>query len=198
MQKVRLHTLAGSVQPADNGRAISPRTQEGSLLPASYPMLATTHAAYASETCIPSLSANLNNINDVSAPSPSILAVDDSLTIRKIVETTLRREGYVIATFSDGIAAFRWLAEVRCSPPKLILLDIEMPKMDGYAVARALKAKPAFASTTIIMMSRRDGVIDRLKGRLVGAKNYLAKPFTTEELMRTVRQYLGCETDGMR
>jgi twitching motility two-component system response regulator PilG len=197
MQKVRLYTLAGSVRPADNNSASSLCVQEGYVFPASYPMLPATHITYASETRIPLLSANLNNIQGVSSPSPSILAVDDSLTIRKIVETVLRREGYVTITFPDGVAAFRWLAEVSCPPPKIVLLDIELPKMDGYAIARALKAKPTLESTTIIMMSRRDGIIDRLKGRLAGAEDHLPKPFKAEELVEIVHRYLGNTTDAL-
>jgi DNA-binding response OmpR family regulator len=106
----------------------------------------------------------------------------------------LCHEGYV-RTFPDGLAALQWLSEGNGPLPQLILLDIELPKMDGYIIARALKAKPALANTTIIMMSSHDGVVDRIKGQLVGAKEYLPKPFTVEALLGTVGPYLHHETE---
>jgi len=124
---------------------------------------------------------------------PSILVIDDSPTIRKIIEKILCHEGYV-KTFPNGLAALQWLREGNGPLPQLILLDIELPKMDGYAIALALKAKPALADTTIVMMSSHDGVVDRIKGQLVGAKGYLPKPFTVEELVRTIGTYLHHET----
>src|SRR6266700_3703998 len=78
--------------------------------------------------------------------------------------------------------------------PDLIILDIGMPKMDGYAFARLLKSKPQFNHTVIIMLTSRDGVIDRLKGRLAGAKDYITKPFRTQELMDRLHLYLGLPT----
>jgi twitching motility two-component system response regulator PilG len=119
-------------------------------------------------------------------------------TVCKIVETTLRREGYAVLTFPDGVAALTWLAERTDAAPRLLLLDIALPRMDGYALARALKAKPACANAAIVLMSRRDGVVDRLKGRLIGARAYLAKPFTTQMLLTIVQQACAGEADGSR
>src|SRR6266567_4727417 len=98
--------------------------------------------------------------------SKLVMVIDDSLTVRKIVETCLGREGFYVKGFSDGVEAMKWLLGHDARIPNLILLDIGLPKMDGYEVSRHLKAKPQFSQTVIIMLTRRDGVIDRLKGRL--------------------------------
>ncbi|MBO0784404.1 MAG: response regulator [Ktedonobacteraceae bacterium] len=118
------------------------------------------------------------------------MAIDDSSTVRKIVEASLGCAGYPVISFPDGVAALRWLAEGNCPVPKLVLLDIGLPKIDGYTLACMMRVKPALRETTIIMMSRRDGLVDRLKGRLAGAQAYIAKPFKKEELVKMVNHYL--------
>src|SRR6266700_1774846 len=95
-----------------------------------------------------------------------VMVIDDSPTIRKIVETCLRREGFHVIGFADGVEALKWLVSPQGCPPDLLLLDINLPKMDGYEVARHLKAKPQYKSIPIIMLTRRDGLVDRLKSRL--------------------------------
>jgi twitching motility two-component system response regulator PilG len=122
--------------------------------------------------------------------SPFIWIIDDSPTVRKIVETCLRREGFAVKSFGDGVEALRWLASPEAYIPGVIFLDIGLPKMDGYAVARALKAQPRFEETVIVMLSRRDGVIDRLKSRLAGASHYLSKPFQTQQIVTLVKACL--------
>ncbi len=117
--------------------------------------------------------------------------IDDSATVRKILQTCLGREGFPVVVFPDGIEAMRWLKEPDSRIPNVIILDIGLPKMDGYEVAKHLKAKREFSSTVIIMLSRRDGVIDRLKGRLAGAKEYLTKPFQTQVVTAVVKSYVG-------
>jgi twitching motility two-component system response regulator PilG len=119
-----------------------------------------------------------------------VMVIDDSLTVRKIIETSLRREGIASVSYADGIEALRALNEKRHAVPDLVILDIGLPKMDGYEIARHLKAKPQFSNTVIVMLSSRDGVIDRLKGRLVGAKDYITKPFRTQEVMSVVQSHL--------
>lgn len=151
--------------------------------------------ASASDTHSPALPGKREPASKGARSSPSILVVDDSPTIRMVVEKMLCCEGYRVKTFPDGLAALQWLREGNGPLPQLILLDIELPKMDGYAIARTLKAKPALAHTTIVMMSSHDGVVDRIKGQLVGAKGYLPKPFTVEELLGTVGPYLHTETE---
>jgi twitching motility two-component system response regulator PilG len=123
--------------------------------------------------------------------SKLIMVIDDSATVRKIIEACLGREGFEVKSFNDGVEAMSWLTEPGSRIPDLVLLDIGLPKMDGYEVARRLKTKPQFANTVIVMLSRRDGVIDRLKGRLAGAKDYLTKPFKTQEIITVIESYLG-------
>ena len=120
-----------------------------------------------------------------------IMVIDDSPTVRKIIETCLRRKGFDVLGFTDGVEAMRWVTSDPSSRiPDLVLLDINLPKIDGYEVARRFKAKSMFNNTIIIMLSRRDSVIDRLKGRLAGAKDYITKPFKTEEIVAIVQEQL--------
>ncbi len=123
--------------------------------------------------------------------SKLVMVIDDSTTVRKIVETCLGRQGFQVLGFPDGVEAMRWLLEPTSRVPDLVLLDIGLPKMDGYEVARRLKVKPQFSNTVIIMLSRRDGMIDRLKGRLAGAKDYITKPFKTQDIISVIESYLG-------
>ena len=123
--------------------------------------------------------------------SKLVMVIDDSTTIRKIIETCLGRQGFQVVGFPDGVEAMRWLMEPTSRVPDLVLLDIGLPKMDGYEVARRLKIKPQFSNTVIVMLSRRDGMIDRLKGRLAGAKDYITKPFKTQDIISITESYLG-------
>ena len=119
-----------------------------------------------------------------------ILVIDDSATVRKILETCLKREGFQVESFHDGVEAIRWLTEPQARIPDLVWLDIGLPKMDGYEVARCLKTRPPFSKTVVVMLTRRDGVIDRLKGRLVGARAYMTKPFKTQDIVSVTRSLL--------
>lgn len=131
-------------------------------------------------------------------PHKLVLAIDDSLTVRKIVETCLRREGIEVISFADGIEALHWLNGPDGRSPDLVLLDVNMPRMDGYEVARQLKARLHRRGTVIVMLTRRDGVIDRLKGRLAGAVDHLGKPFQVQQLLRVVAYHLGIPlTEGI-
>lgn len=116
-----------------------------------------------------------------------ILVIDDSICVRKIVETTLRREGYATMGFVDGESALRWLASEDAQIPALIMLDLTLPKMDGYTVLRHLRKCRATAQTPVVILSGRTGVIDRLKGRLAGACVYLTKPFHQQTIVEVVR-----------
>ena len=127
--------------------------------------------------------------------SKLVMIIDDSLTVRKIMETSLKREGFASVSYPDGIEALRALSE-GLQIPDLVLLDIGLPKMDGYEVARHLKTKQQFGNTPIVMISQRDGMIDRLKGRLAGAKDYITKPFKTQEVMTIVHSHLNSPTSG--
>lgn len=120
-----------------------------------------------------------------------VMVIDDSATVRKIIETCLGREGFIVRSFPDGVEAMKWLTGPENRVPDLVLLDIGLPKMDGYEVARRLKTKPQFSKTLIIMLTRRDGVFDRLKGRLAGAKDYITKPFKTQDIISVIESHLG-------
>ena len=126
--------------------------------------------------------------------SKLVMVIDDSTTVRKIVETCLSREGFDVKGFADGVEAMSWFMTPQARIPDLVILDIGLPKMDGYDVARRLKAKPQFSHTIIVMLTSRDGVIDRLKGRLAGAKDYMIKPFRTQELISVLHSHLGVPT----
>ena len=123
-----------------------------------------------------------------------VMVIDDSNTVRKIVETCLTREGFEVVSFPDGVEAMRWLTEADARIPHLVILDIGLPKMDGYEVARRLKLKPQFSNTVIVMLSRRDGMIYRLKGRLAGARYYITKPVKTQDIIAVIEAHLGTPT----
>lgn len=118
-----------------------------------------------------------------------VMIIDDSPVVRKIIEATLRREGIRSISFADGIEALSALAEQNLVPD-LVLLDVGMPKLDGYQVAQLLKVRPRFKNTVIIMLSGHDGKLDFLKGRIAGASVYLTKPFKTRDILSTVHRYL--------
>jgi DNA-binding response OmpR family regulator len=119
-----------------------------------------------------------------------ILVIDDSPTIQKIVELTLHRAGYEVYPFGDGIEVMRWLARPESRIPDLMLVDLGLPKMDGYELIRKCKARARFATTICVILSQRDGVVDKLKGRMVGAQGYITKPFTTQSLLASVHTFL--------
>jgi twitching motility two-component system response regulator PilG len=127
-----------------------------------------------------------------------VMVIDDSLTIRKILSVCLRRAGYEVVEFPDGAEALYWLASPDASTPVLILVDLGLPKLDGYEVIRHLKARPGLERTVIVILSKRDGMLDRIKGRLVGAHAYITKPFRTQTIIEVVQKHLGgaddCET----
>ncbi|MBI2382642.1 MAG: response regulator [Gammaproteobacteria bacterium] len=115
------------------------------------------------------------------------MVVDDSQTIRRTAETILTREGYTVITASDGYEA---LGKIVDHHPDVIFIDIMMPRLDGYQVCALIKSNPNFADTPAIMLSSKDGVFDRARGRIVGSDEYLTKPFTKDELIGAVRTHL--------
>ena len=119
-----------------------------------------------------------------------VMVVDDSVTVRKILEVTLRREEIAFVSFPDGLEALRALRGQAHPIPDVLILDVHLPKMDGYSLARLLRSNPRFDSTTIIMLSGYNGILDRIKGRLAGARDYITKPFRTQEVMAVVRKHL--------
>ena len=119
-----------------------------------------------------------------------VMVIDDSLVIRKIVETCLHRAGYEVKSFPDGVEALCWLNTTEACIPDLVIVDLGLPKLDGYQVMQQIKARPALERTRLVILSRRDGVLDKLKGRLAGAHTYLTKPFKTGELLAVVQAHL--------
>ena len=120
-----------------------------------------------------------------------VIVIDDSPTVRKILEVCLRRADYNVQSFPDGTAFLRWLMIPEACIPALVIVDLNLPEIDGYTLIRHLKAKPAFAQTGFVILTGRSGMLDRLKGRLSGAQVYLTKPFRTDDILTTVRTCLG-------
>lgn len=157
------------------------------MIEATLKLQGPVQRAYAART-MPWTPVSLQKERHLFLPSSKfVLVIDDSPTIRKVVEMTLCREGYETRLFHDGIEAMRWCAGPEARTPDLMLVDLSLPKMDGYSVIQKFKAKPRFAETICIILSQRDGVVDRLKGRMVGAAAYITKPFTTQELVTTIQ-----------
>lgn len=120
-----------------------------------------------------------------------VMVIDDSLIIRKILEVCLHRAGYQVKTFSDAVEVFNWLRTPEAFIPALVFMDIGLPRLNGYTLIQRLKARPVFAQTAFVILSGRNGVLDKLKGRLVGANAYLTKPFKTHEVITVAHTYLG-------
>lgn len=115
-----------------------------------------------------------------------VVIIDDSIVVRKIVETTFRRAGILCTGYPDGVEALQDLKRWQDDLPDLIFLDIGLPKLDGYDVLRLLRASPNFDRTAVIMLSAHDGILDRLKSRLAGARGHIVKPFKIQELLSVV------------
>lgn len=120
------------------------------------------------------------------APALKILIVDDSKTIRRTAESLLSNAGHKVVTAVDGFSA---LAEVVEHHPDIIFLDIMMPRLDGYQTCALIKNNEKFRNTPVIMLSSKDGLFDKARGRIVGSDQYLTKPFTKEELLGAVKDY---------
>lgn len=118
---------------------------------------------------------------------PVVLVVDDSPTVRKIVQLTLQREQIRVVTAADGLSA---LATVADEQPDLVLLDIMLPRMDGYNICQVIRKNMDYRDLPIIMLSGKDGLFDKMRGKLAGSTEYMTKPFDSAELVQTVRRYL--------
>ena len=115
-----------------------------------------------------------------------VLVIDDSNTIRRSAEMFLRQAGYEVILAEDGFDA---LAKISDHEPQVIFVDIMMPRLDGYQTCALIKQNPTLKSTPVIMLSSKDGVFDRARGRLAGSDRYLTKPFTKEALLEAVKQH---------
>jgi twitching motility two-component system response regulator PilG len=123
---------------------------------------------------------------DVELSGLKVMVIDDSKTIRRTAETLLKKAGCEVFTATDGFEALAMIAD---NQPEVIFVDIMMPRLDGYQTCALIKHNPAFRDTPVIMLSSKDGLFDRARGRIVGSEQYLTKPFTKEELLSVVRQY---------
>ena len=122
-------------------------------------------------------------------PAPiKVLVIDDSNTIRRSAEMYLRQAGYEVILAEDGFDA---LSKIADHQPRLIFVDIMMPRLDGYQTCALIKQNPKLKATPVIMLSSKDGVFDRARGRLAGSDRYLTKPFTKEGLVAAVSEYVG-------
>ena len=120
------------------------------------------------------------------APGARVLVIDDSNTIRRSAEIFLRQGGHEVLLAEDGFDA---LAKVNDHAPELIFCDILMPRLDGYQTCAIIKRNPRFAHVPVIMLSSKDGLFDKARGRMVGSQDYLTKPFTKEQLLRAVESF---------
>jgi twitching motility two-component system response regulator PilG len=117
-----------------------------------------------------------------------VMVIDDSKTIRRTAETLLKKEGCDVVTAIDGFEA---LAKISDQQPNIIFVDIMMPRLDGYQTCALIKNNQMFRSTPVIMLSSKDGLFDKARGRIVGSEQYLTKPFTREELLGAIRRHVG-------
>ncbi|MCC6327930.1 MAG: response regulator [Acidobacteria bacterium] len=117
----------------------------------------------------------------------TILVVDDSPTVRKLIAGKLEKSGHEVHCCGDGIEAMSQLSTLR---PDLILLDITMPRMDGYQVCKLIRGDVATKDTPVVMISGKDGFFDKVRGRMAGCSGYITKPFGPETLMKAVESYL--------
>jgi len=116
-----------------------------------------------------------------------VMVIDDSKTIRRTAETLLTKAGCVVITATDGFDALAKIADTR---PNIIFIDIMMPRLDGYQTCSLIKNNSEFKTTPVIMLSSKDGLFDKAKGRIVGSDQYLTKPFSKTELLGAIQPYL--------
>ncbi|EWS65721.1 response regulator [Hydrogenophaga aromaticivorans] len=119
-------------------------------------------------------------------PVLKVLVVDDSNTIRRSAEIFLKQGGHEVLLAEDGFDA---LAKINDYQPDLVFCDILMPRLDGYQTCAIIKRNARFASIPVVMLSSKDGVFDKARGRMVGSQDYLTKPFTKDQLLQAVQQF---------
>ncbi|MBS0335748.1 MAG: response regulator [Proteobacteria bacterium] len=116
-----------------------------------------------------------------------VMVIDDSNTIRRSAEIFLLQAGATVILAEDGFDA---LAKIADYLPEVVFVDIMMPRLDGYQTCALIKKNPKFAATPVVMLSSKDGLFDRARGRMVGSNEYLTKPFTKDSLLRTVSAHV--------
>jgi twitching motility two-component system response regulator PilG len=128
----------------------------------------------------------VSNEVPANAPGVKVLVIDDSNTIRRSAEIFLKQGGYQVLLAEDGFDA---LSKVNDHEPDLIFCDILMPRLDGYQTCAIIKRNVKFANVPVIMLSSKDGLFDKARGRMVGSQDYLTKPFTKDQLLQAVEQH---------
>jgi len=116
-----------------------------------------------------------------------VMVIDDSKTIRRTAETLLKKAGCSVVTATDGFEA---LSKITDNQPDIIFIDIMMPRLDGYQTCALIKRNQNYKSTPVILLTSKDGLFDRARGRIVGSDQYLTKPFTKEELLGAIKEYV--------
>lgn len=132
---------------------------------------------------IPSLTGETRLADVSNLKGIKVMVIDDSNTIRRSAEIFLAQAGCAVMLAEDGFDA---LAKIADNAPQVIFCDIMMPRLDGYQTCALIKKNAHFASTPVIMLSSKDGLFDRARGRMVGSDEYLTKPFTKDSLLQAV------------
>ncbi len=121
-----------------------------------------------------------------SGTAAKVLVIDDSNTIRRSAEIFLKQGGHQVMLAEDGYDALSKISDFR---PDVIFCDILMPRLDGYQTCAIIKRNAVFSAVPVVMLSSKDGVFDKARGRMVGSQDYLTKPFTKDQLLQAVRQF---------
>nr|WP_231374564.1 MULTISPECIES: response regulator [unclassified Polaromonas] len=127
---------------------------------------------------------NRSSTVSISSSGLKVLVIDDSNTIRRSAEIFLKQGGHEVLLSEDGFDA---LSKINDFQPDLIFCDILMPRLDGYQTCAIIKRNAKFSSVPIVMLSSKDGVFDKARGRMAGSQDYLTKPFTKDQLLQTVQ-----------
>ena len=124
---------------------------------------------------------------DISLAGIKVMVIDDSKTIRRTAETLLKKAGCDVVTATDGFEA---LAKITDQNPDVIFIDIMMPRLDGYQTCALIKNNHIYKNTPVILLTSKDGLFDRARGRIVGSDQYLTKPFTKDELLGAITNHV--------
>ena len=119
--------------------------------------------------------------------SVKVMVIDDSNTIRKTTQALLTKAGYEVLTAADGFEAMSLITDHR---PDIIFVDIMMPRLDGYQTCSLIKSNRHFKQTPVVMLSSKDGLFDRARGRVAGSEQHINKPFTQDELIQAITKYV--------
>jgi twitching motility two-component system response regulator PilG len=121
---------------------------------------------------------------------PIVACIDDSASIQRVVKFTLESEGYRVISIKESLKALTALLNPK---PDLILMDINMPDIDGYQLCGLCRKSSTLKDIPIVMLTGRDGILDRVKAKMLGSVGYVSKPFLPQDLVKVVNSYLGCQ-----